>query len=436
MATDYTTPNGNNQITQTNARGVLSLPQYDAAGDMQTDGANQYLYDAEGRVCAVASVDGGGDTILTGYLYNGEGARVSKGTITAWSCDPVISGFATSNDYVLGLSGEQVTEMGMNSSNTLAFQHSNVYAAGILLATYDKDGLLHFYLNDPLGTRRAQTDYAGVSEQTCFSLPFGDSLDCSNSIQFPTEQHFTGKERDAESGNDYFGARYYASSMGRFMSPDWSEGVQPIPYADPANPQSLNLYAYVNNNPLSNTDQDGHSCDQGSAGPDGVFTFKCQNDPTLLDEFMQEIRTDPNQQRTLIAQKGLTLPNGHPLDAGVLSGMSDNAVNSLAHQLAAQQYAQIMSALSSIPFKSSWGWNNSPAYIKARNELKTPGDHPDLNGKVPTREEANQMIQEAGGSVDRNDPGHSPGGVSTHTDPHVNYTTPSGQKATVTVREQ
>jgi RHS repeat-associated protein len=32
--------------------------------------------------------------------------------------------------------------------------------------------------------------------------------------------HFTGKERDTESGNDYFGARYYASSMGRFMSPD------------------------------------------------------------------------------------------------------------------------------------------------------------------------------------------------------------------------
>jgi RHS repeat-associated protein len=31
---------------------------------------------------------------------------------------------------------------------------------------------------------------------------------------------YTGKERDTESGNDYFGARYYASSMGRFMSPD------------------------------------------------------------------------------------------------------------------------------------------------------------------------------------------------------------------------
>ena len=36
---------------------------------------------------------------------------------------------------------------------------------------------------------------------------------------------FTGKERDAESGNDYFGTRYYASSMGRFLSPDPSRLV-------------------------------------------------------------------------------------------------------------------------------------------------------------------------------------------------------------------
>jgi RHS repeat-associated protein len=38
---------------------------------------------------------------------------------------------------------------------------------------------------------------------------------------------FTGKERDTESGNDYFGARYYASTMGRFMSPDWSAKAEP-----------------------------------------------------------------------------------------------------------------------------------------------------------------------------------------------------------------
>jgi RHS repeat-associated protein len=37
---------------------------------------------------------------------------------------------------------------------------------------------------------------------------------------------FTGKERDTESGLDYFGARYYGSTMGRFMSPDWSAKAQ------------------------------------------------------------------------------------------------------------------------------------------------------------------------------------------------------------------
>lgn len=70
--------------------------------------------------------------------------------------------------------------------------------------------------------------------------------------------HFTGKERDAESGNDYFGARYFASTMGRFLSPDWSAKAEPVPYAKLDDPQSLNLYSYVRNNPLSRIDADGH----------------------------------------------------------------------------------------------------------------------------------------------------------------------------------
>jgi hypothetical protein len=49
--------------------------------------------------------------------------------------------------------------------------------------------------------------------------------------------------------------------MGRFMSPDWSAKAEPVPYAKLDNPQSLNLYAYVRNNPLSRNDPDGHySC--------------------------------------------------------------------------------------------------------------------------------------------------------------------------------
>jgi RHS repeat-associated protein len=73
----------------------------------------------------------------------------------------------------------------------------------------------------------------------------------------------TGKERDTESGNDYFEARYYSSAMGRFMSPDWAAQEEPVPYAQLDDPQSLNLYAYVRNNPLTRVDEDGHDgcCD-------------------------------------------------------------------------------------------------------------------------------------------------------------------------------
>jgi RHS repeat-associated protein len=62
-----------------------------------------------------------------------------------------------------------------------------------------------------------------------------------------------------ETGLDYFGARYYSGAQGRFTTPDWSEKPQAIPYADLANPQTLNLYSYVVNNPLNRTDPLGHN---------------------------------------------------------------------------------------------------------------------------------------------------------------------------------
>jgi RHS repeat-associated protein len=243
--------NTNNQMIST-SQNSNQAAGYDVAGDVTNDGVNQYLYDAEGRICAVANTPVAGMTTMTGYIYDAGGQRVSKGTVFVMSCDPAISGFKPTNDYILGPSGAQMTEMAMDSNNSMAWQHTNVYAAGRLLATYDNDGL-HFHLADPLGTRRAQTDYAGVLEQTCSSLPFGDGLSCTGSVQYPTEHHFAGKERDSESGLDNFGARYSASIFGRFMTPDSSPNGIAL-----GDPQSWNLYSYARNRPTHSIDLGGN----------------------------------------------------------------------------------------------------------------------------------------------------------------------------------
>src|SRR6185295_2230108 len=66
-------------------------------------------------------------------------------------------------------------------------------------------------------------------------------------------KEFTGKERDAETGYDYFGARYYGSKIGRFTSVDPALSVS----ASLGDPQRWNRYAYARNNPIGIVDPDG-----------------------------------------------------------------------------------------------------------------------------------------------------------------------------------
>jgi RHS repeat-associated protein len=134
----------------------------------------------------------------------------------------------------------------VNSGYTL--QDGNVYLGNRLLGDYTA-GAANFYLRmtDQVGSLRGLWGYGGAGISSCIStLPFGDGLTCQNSGG-DTDQPFTGKERDSESGLDYFGARYYGSSMGRFMSPDPLGGHL-------EDPQTLNRYQYVQNNPLTLTD--------------------------------------------------------------------------------------------------------------------------------------------------------------------------------------
>jgi RHS repeat-associated protein len=81
-------------------------------------------------------------------------------------------------------------------------------------------------------------------------------------------QKFTGKERDAETGLDYFGARYFSGAQGRFTSPD-----KPFLDQHPEDPQSWNLYAYVRNNPLKLIDIQGNAAQKPVPGAQG-YTYR------------------------------------------------------------------------------------------------------------------------------------------------------------------
>ena len=213
--TNYTF-NQNNQIVGLN---------YDAAGNLLNDASGtQYTYDAENRVIAINGAS-------TQYVYDAEGRRVAK-----------LASGAVTNSYVRGLGGEQITETDGQGN----WSHTNVFVQGRLLATYDSNGL-HFYATDWLGSRRAQTNYAGCWSRPvrAFRLGIAYGANCTGTVPDPTEHHFTGQEHDTETGLDHFMYREYASSMGRWLRPDPDMGS-----ANPANPQSWNRYSYVMNKPL------------------------------------------------------------------------------------------------------------------------------------------------------------------------------------------
>jgi YD repeat-containing protein len=150
---------------------------YDASGNTQNDGVNNYWYDAEGQLCAVQRAIGG---TITQYIYDAEGARIGKGTLStaparAHYCHlrsaTSGSGFTLTTRWLVGLGGDQVTEL--NSAGNWA--HSNIFAGGKLTATYDTKGI-HFELTDPLGTKRVQANASGQVDEYCTSLPFGNDL--------------------------------------------------------------------------------------------------------------------------------------------------------------------------------------------------------------------------------------------------------------------
>ncbi len=198
---------------------------YDTAGN-ETTISFTVTYDVENRQTGFSSISNGTAT----YTYNGDGRRVTKTT----------SGVTTT--YVYDAKGD------------LASEYSTQPPPPPCLTCY--------ITTDHLGSTRVVTDEnAAVTARHDF-LPFGEELTTSNRTAalgygaYDNVMHkYAGKERDAESGLDWFEARYLSSAQGRFTSPD-----DPLADQSASDPQSWNLYSYVRNNPLVNVDPSGQDC--------------------------------------------------------------------------------------------------------------------------------------------------------------------------------
>jgi len=152
-------------------------------------------------------------------------------------------------DYVYDLAGRAVAEI---DAATGVWTRTEIYAGGAHLATYAA-GTTYFTHADWLGTVRARTGVSGNLVESFASLPYGDALSPSGGVN---PLHFTGQERDGTSGEgdiNHFWFRDYSSIQGRWLTPDPAG----LAAAHLFNPQSLNRYAYVMNNPVNAVDPSG-----------------------------------------------------------------------------------------------------------------------------------------------------------------------------------
>ncbi len=203
---------------------------YDASGNTQNDGTFSYTWDGESQMKSAAGVN---------YAYDGDGRRVFK---------------SSGKLYWYGAGDEILAETDGSGNVTEEY----VFFGGKRIAVLPAGGSAQYYVGDFLGSSRVVTQSNGVICYDSDFTPFGGELPYTNSCPTQNNYKFEGKERDTETGNDDFGARYYSWRFGRWLSADWSALPVPVPYANLTNPQTLNLYAMVADDPESFADLDGH----------------------------------------------------------------------------------------------------------------------------------------------------------------------------------
>src|SRR5918997_3062264 len=169
------------------------------------------------------------------YVYDYNGTRVIKKVYQNGVLQKTV--YSPSDDF-------ETVKLASNG----ATQNTSYYIVNNeIVAKKNPDGSKQYYHNDHLGSTSVMTNQAGtLVEKTAYD-PWGEVKSGGTKSKF----QYTGQEKDDETGLNYYNYRYYDSHIRRFTQPD--DIIQ-----DVYNPQDLNRYSYVRNNPIRYTDPSGH----------------------------------------------------------------------------------------------------------------------------------------------------------------------------------
>mgnify|MGYP000873589891 FL=1 len=264
--------------------------------NLTSDGITGYGYDVENRL---VSVNRAGMT--AGYTYDVLGRRHSK----------TVNGVTT---VYLHDGDREIAELDSGG----AILRRYVHAAGLdeVVAAIEADGTRRFLHRDTLGSVVAVTDAGGAVVERHAYGPFGESA-----VLTGTPWRFAGQRLDPESGLYYMRGRHYSPALGRFVQPD------PIGYEG-----GLNLYAYVNNDPLNLSDP------MGTEPQKGMFASileTAQNAVAAAAQFVVEHR-NVLAGAAMVAVGGAMMAAGFGAGPGVaLAGAGVATVNTAAVATAA-----------------------------------------------------------------------------------------------------
>lgn len=242
----------NNRLSSTEVSGVTEHYSYDAHGNITSmPGFSVMQWDFRNQLKKTSKQVVGNDAVpeTTYYVYDSNGNRVRKVTERQST-----SGIIPTRLYeTLYLGGFEIFRKYSSNGTSLVLERKTVIVgrdAQICRIETEASPLFRYQLSDHLGSVTVESDNTGnvlsYEEYSAFGQTTYQATE--SSLAIPKSYRFSGKEKDSETGLYYFGARYYAAWLGRWISPD------PIGTGD-----GLNVYCYVNCNPIILVDLDGRS---------------------------------------------------------------------------------------------------------------------------------------------------------------------------------